>query len=184
MNLLMLVGPSGVGKGTIIRELRKHRSDIWLSVSATTRAARVNEIHGVDYYFLSRTEFERMIEQDELLEWAEYAGNYYGTPKQQVIEQLKLGKLVVLEIELVGARQIKAKLPDVIDVMVLPPSMAELADRLNGRGTENQAERQRRLELAEEELSAQGEFRYHIKNDTVSAAVAQLLPLLPAQSSE
>jgi guanylate kinase len=184
MNLLMLVGPSGVGKGTIIRELRKHRSDIWLSVSATTRAARANETHGVDYFFLSRTEFERMIAKDELLEWAEYAGNYYGTPKQQVMEQLNQGKLVVLEIELAGARQIKAKLPEVIDVMVLPPSLADLADRLNGRGTENEAERRRRLELAEEELAAQGEFRYHIQNDTVSGAVAQLLPLLPAQSSK
>ncbi len=180
----MLVGPSGVGKGTIIKELRRHRSDIWLSISATTRAARVNETHGVDYFFLSRIEFERMIEQNELLEWAEYAGNYYGTPKQPVLDHLAHGELVVLEIELAGARQVKAQLPDVIDVMVLPPSLEALADRLANRGTETVAERQQRLDLAHEELAAQGEFRYFIKNDTVTDAVAELLPLLPAQSSE
>lgn len=184
MKLLMLVGPSGVGKGTIIKELRKYRSDVWVSISATTRAPRVNEAHGIDYFFLTRAEFEQMISADDLLEWAEYAGNYYGTPKQPVLDQLANGKLVILEIELAGARQVKEKLPDVIDVMVLPPSMALLADRLNQRGTESEAEQQQRLELAAAELAAQGEFRFRIQNDTVPGAVAQLLPLLPTQSSE
>ena len=182
MTLLMLVGPSGVGKGTIIKELRKHRSDIWLSVSVTTRAARAAETHGVEYFFISRTEFEQMIEKGELLEWAEYAGNYYGTPKAPVLSQLAQGRLVILEVELAGARQIKAQLPDVIDVMVLPPSIQTLADRLNNRGTESPQEQQNRLEIAEAELAARGEFRFSIQNDTVSGAVAQLLPLLPAQS--
>jgi guanylate kinase len=181
MKLLMLVGPSGVGKGTIVRELRKHRSDLWLSISATTRTARANETHGVDYYFVTRSEFEQMIAADELLEWAEYAGNYYGTPAAPVHDHLKDGDLVVLEIEVAGARQIKQRLPDVLDVMVLPPSLADLQSRLELRGTEGEAARSQRLELAQTELAAAGEFSYCINNDTIESAIGQLLPLLPAQ---
>jgi guanylate kinase len=181
MKLLMLVGPSGVGKGTIIKELKKIRSDIWLSVSATTRAARNGETHGVDYFFVSRAEFERMIQADELLEWAEYAGNYYGTPAQPVQDQLKAGQLVVLEIEVAGARQVKQRLPEAIDVMVLPPSLDALAERLIERGTEDERTRGVRLELANLELAAASEFTHRINNDTVESAISQLLPLLPAQ---
>lgn len=180
MKLLMLVGPSGVGKGTIIKELKKHRDDVWLSVSATTRPARSNEIHGQDYFFLTRSEFEALIEKNELLEWAEYAGNYYGTPKKPIVEHLAKGDLVVLEIELAGARQVKQTMPEVIDVMVIPPSLEELASRLEERGTETQAAIAQRLALAQTELAALNEFRYSIRNDRVSDAIAQLLPLLPA----
>jgi guanylate kinase len=182
MTLLMLVGPSGVGKGTIVKELKQLRSDIWLSVSATTRVARNTETHGVDYFFVSRSDFEEMIRGGELLEWAEYAGNYYGTPRQPVLDQLSAGKLVVLEIEVAGARQIKEQMPEVIDVMVLPPSIETLAHRLEQRGTETQADRADRLAIAQSELAAKGEFRHQISNDTVQDALAQLLPLLPAQS--
>jgi guanylate kinase len=181
MKLLMLVGPSGVGKGTIVRELRKHRSDLWLSISATTRTARVNEVDGVDYYFVTRTEFEQMIATDQLLEWAEYAGNYYGTPRAAVQQHLSQGDLVVLEIEIAGARQIKKRIPEVLDVMVLPPSFADLQSRLEQRGTEGAAARRERLELAEVELAAVGEFSHCINNDTIESAIEQLLLLLPAQ---
>jgi guanylate kinase len=181
MKLLMLVGPSGVGKGTIIKELKKHRSDIWVSVSATTRTARNGETNGVDYFFVSRVEFERMIQADELLEWAEYAGNYYGTPAKPVYAQLQAGQLVVLEIEVAGARQVKLRLPEVIDVMVLPPSLDVLAERLIERGTEDQGAREVRLELANYELAAADEFTHRINNHTIESAIAQLLPLLPAQ---
>lgn len=184
MSLLMLVGPSGVGKGTIVKELKKIRSDVWLSISATTRPPRNGESNGIDYYFLTRPEFEQMIARNELLEWAEYAGNYYGTPISPVKEQLAAGKLVVLEIELAGARQVKHHLPEVIDVMVLPPSMTELAARLVGRGTESEMDREERLRLAEAELAAVKEFRYRITNDTVQRAIDQLLPLLPAQAEK
>lgn len=179
MTLLMLVGPSGVGKGTIVKELAKLRSDLWLSISATTRPARSGEVHGEHYLFITADEFEKMIEEGKFLEWARYAGNYYGTPLQPVLDQLANGKLVVLEIELVGARQVKARLPDVIDVMLLPPSLDELAARLRGRGTEDLSAQTKRLALAEAEIAAAAEFRYVIENDTVSSALEQLLPLLP-----
>lgn len=178
----MLVGPSGVGKGTIVKELLRIRPDAWLSISATTRPPRNGETNGVDYFFLTRSEFEAMIARNEFLEWAEYAGNYYGTPTKPVQDQLVAGKLVVLEIEVAGARQVKQQLPDAIDVMVLPPSMTELAARLVGRGTESETDREQRLRLAEAELAAAREFRFSITNDTVQGAIEQLLPLLPAQA--
>jgi len=181
MTLLMLVGPSGVGKGTIVKELKALRSDVWLSISATTRTPRENEIHGVDYFFVTESEFEQMIKDGELLEWAQYTGNYYGTPKAPVLEKLREGKLVVLEIELAGARQIKTQIPDVIDVMVIPPSLEALAERLTTRGTETPSDREARLAIAQAELAARGEFRFQIENDTVTEAIAQLLPLLPDQ---
>ena len=115
-----------------------------------------------------------------MLEWAEYAGNYYGTPKQPIVEHLAKGDLVVLEIELAGARQVKQTMPEVIDVMVIPPSLEELASRLEERGTETPAAIEQRLALAKTELAASNEFRHRIRNDRVSDAIAQLLPLLPA----
>jgi guanylate kinase len=181
--LLMLVGPSGVGKGSIVSELRKVRSDVWLSVSATTREPRTGEVDGEHYFFVSQAEFDLLIARNDLLEWAEYAGHRYGTPKQEVISKLESGLLVVLEIELAGARQVKKQMPEVLDVMVLPPSISELEARLTNRGTEDPQEVRTRLALASMELGAQGEFSHLIVNDTVSHAMEQLIPLLPPQKS-
>ncbi len=132
--LIVLTGPSGVGKGTLLRSLLKRHPDLYLSISVTTRAPRPGEVHGKDYYFVSRSTFKRMVANGELLEWAEFAGNGYGTPRDPVEEQIRQGKWVILEIELQGARQIRQTFPEALRIFILPPSLPELEYRIRSRG--------------------------------------------------
>lgn len=172
--LIVLTGPSGVGKGTLIRALLARHSDLYLSVSATTRSPRSGEVNGKNYYFLTRADFEKMIQQNELLEWAEYAGNYYGTPRIKVEEKLNQGNTVLLEIEVIGATAIKQIFPDALRIFILPPSLDVLEGRLRGRGTDSDAVIHRRLHRAKEELSMSAEFDHCIVNDDLETALKQL----------
>jgi guanylate kinase len=172
--LIVITGPSGVGKGTIVRSLLKRHPELYLSISATTRKPRPGEIDGKDYYFVSKSQFETMIAQGELLEWAKYADNYYGTPKLRVEEQIKLGKLVLLEIELIGARAIAKIFPDALRIMILPPSLAELERRIRQRGKDSESAIIRRLTRAKEEIAAKQEFDTCIINDDLNATIREI----------
>ncbi|MGB3208379.1 MAG: guanylate kinase, partial [Crinalium sp.] len=172
--LIVLTGPSGVGKGTLLRSLMQSHPELYLSVSATTRAPRPKEINGKNYYFVSRPEFEQMLKADELLEWAEYAGNYYGTPRQQVEEKIKQGKWVILEIELEGARQIAKSFPSALKIFISPPSFAELEKRMRGRGQDAEEAIALRLSHAKTEIAAADEFDLQIINDDFETALHSL----------
>lgn len=172
--LIVLTGPSGVGKGTLVRALRSRYQELYLSVSATTRTPRRGEVDGQDYYFVSRQQFEEMIVADNLLEWAEYTGNYYGTPKLPVQEQIAQGQSVLLEIEVVGARKIKNTFPDALRIFILPPSLTELEKRLRKRGKDSETVIEHRLECAREEIAASSEFDWQIVNDDFATALAEL----------
>ncbi|MUL37628.1 guanylate kinase [Gloeocapsopsis dulcis] len=169
--LIVLTGPSGVGKGTLVRALLQRHPELYFSISVTTRAPRPGEIHGKQYYFVSRSEFQQMIEQNKLLEWAEFAGNYYGTPRDTVLEQISKGKCVLLEIELEGARQICQSFPDAKRIFIMPPSLAELEQRLRGRGQDSPEAIARRLQRAKDEISAASEFDIQIVNDDFDTAL-------------
>ena len=172
--LLVFSGPSGVGKGTVLKEyLDKHPNTVF-SVSATTRKPREGEIHGRHYFFLSREEFDLLVENGGLLEYAQFAGNFYGTPREAVEQNLEKGIDVVLEIEVQGALQVKEKCPDALLVFVMPPSCEELCRRLAGRGTEDAAAVGRRLSSAAREMEAAKHYDYIVVNQTVEDAVDQL----------
>jgi guanylate kinase len=172
--LIVLTGPSGVGKGTLVRSLLERHPELYLSVSATTRTPRPGEVEGRDYYFVNRTEFEAMVKANRLLEWADYAGNYYGTPRSTVEEQIDQGRFVLLEIEVVGARTIQKTFPKALRLFILPPSVLELERRLRGRGKDSEAAIARRLERAKEELSASDEFDRQIVNDDLETALKEI----------
>lgn len=182
--LIVLTGPSGVGKGTLMQLLLQRHPQLYLSISVTTRSPRPGEVHGKQYYFVSREEFQQMVDRDELLEWAEFAGNYYGTPRQAVAEKVNEGKTAILEIELEGARQIRASFPEVLRIFILPPSMQELEQRLRGRGQDSEEAIARRLRRAEAEVNAAGEFDYKVINDNRESALQEIEAILfPASST-
>jgi len=172
--LTVLTGPSGVGKGTLVKLLRERHPDLYLSVSATTRSPRDGEVDGQDYFFVSRDRFMAMAEAGDLLEWAEFAGNCYGTPRQPIVERLARGEQVLLEIELEGARQVKTTFPEAFRVFVLPPSLDELERRLRSRGQDTEAAIERRLARAREEVAAADEFDQQVVNDDLDKALIQL----------
>jgi guanylate kinase len=172
--LIVLTGPSGVGKGTLVRSLLQSHPELYLSVSVTTRSPRPGEINAKHYYFVSREQFEQMIAQQQLLEWAQFAGNCYGTPRQQVEEKIQQGKSVLLEIELEGARQIRTSFPEAMRIFILPPSMQELEQRLRSRGQDSEEAIARRLRRAKEEINAAGEFDFKIVNDNFETALKDI----------
>lgn len=176
--LTVLSGPSGVGKDSVIELIRARSPWVWLSVSATTRPKRDYEIDGVHYHFVDRAEFRRLIEAGELLEWAEFAGNLYGTPREQVEKQLATGRPALLKIDLQGARQVREAMPEARLVFLAPPSVEELKRRLVGRGTEDPETLRLRLEHADEELAAEPEFDVTVVNDSVERAADELVRLL------
>ncbi|MCI4012067.1 guanylate kinase [Brevibacterium sp. ZH18] len=177
--LTVLAGPTAVGKGTISSYIRDHHPEVWFSVSATTRPRRPGEVDGVHYHFISDDEFDSLIARDELLEYAVVHGRHrYGTPSAQVRAKLDEGVPSLLEIDLQGARQVKAKMPDAQFVFLAPPSWEELVSRLTGRGTESAAEQERRLATAKQELAAESEFDVTIVNDHVRTAAEELISLM------
>ncbi len=176
--LIVLTGPSGVGKGTLLSSLLQHHPELVLSVSATTRSPRPGEVEGKSYFFVDREVFQKMIESQELLEWTEYAGNFYGTPSIPVIENIKQGKSVILEIELQGARQIQKNFPNALRIFILPPSTAELEKRLRGRKQDSEEAITKRLKRATEELEAAVEFDIQLVNDNLEDAWQNLEAIL------
>jgi len=178
VRLTVLSGPSGVGKSTVVASLRRHFPQIWVSVSVTTRAPRPGEIDGREYHFVSDSEFDRMVANNELLEWAEFAGHKYGTPKQPVAERLNDGIAVLLEIDLAGARQVRRAVPGAFLVFLAPPSWEELVRRLTSRRTEPAEVIRRRLEVARVELAAEAEFDVTLVNTSVEDVCRRLVALM------
>jgi guanylate kinase len=176
--LTVLTGPSGVGKGTVVQKVRQLHPHVWVSVSCTTRIPRPGERNGVEYRFVTRERFAEMVAAGEMLEHAEFAGNLYGTPRAPVLERLADGVPTLLEIDLQGARQVRAAMPDAQLVFLAPPSWAELERRLTGRGTEPEAVIAARLEQARIELAAAEEFDAVVVNDDVTRAAAELVGLI------
>ena len=179
--LIVFCGPSGVGKGTILQVAKEKNPSIRYSVSATTRNPRQGEVDGENYFFKSVPEFKEMIEKHELVEWVEYCGNYYGTPKKYIEDVLKEGYNVVLEIEVEGAVNIKNMYPDAVTIFVLPPTFEELEKRLQGRGTESNDAIDRRVERAKKELKLVHRFDYIIMNDDLEKAVCDFNSILSAE---
>lgn len=179
--LIVLSGPSGVGKGTVCSALRPRMPELVYSVSATTRNPRAGEVDGVNYFFKTKDEFARMIAEDRLLEHAEYVGNCYGTPRDFVEQTLAGGRDVILEIEVQGALQVKEKFPEGIFVFLLPPSMDELKDRIRGRGTENSDIIDHRMSVAEDEISLMRHYDYAVVNDEIDLACRRIESIIIAE---
>ncbi|MET7292576.1 guanylate kinase [Streptomyces griseoloalbus] len=176
--LTVLSGPSGVGKSTVVAHMRKEHPEVWLSVSATTRKPRPGERDGVHYFFVTDEEMDKLIANGELLEWAEFAGNRYGTPRAAVLDHLEAGVPVLLEIDLQGARQVRESMAEAQLVFLAPPSWEELVRRLTGRGTESPEVIERRLEAAKTELAAEPEFDTTLVNTSVEDVARELLALM------
>lgn len=178
--LTVLSGPSGVGKGTVVANLRRMRPQVWLSVSVTTRSPRPGEVDGREYYFVSDETFDRMVADGQMLEWADFAGSRYGTPREEVVRRLAAGVPVLLEIDIEGARQVRRAVPGALLVFLAPPSWDELVRRLTGRGTESADVIARRLEFAQREIEAGAEFDVTLVNSSVDEVCAQLVALVTA----
>lgn len=179
--LLVISGPSGVGKGTICREYIKNHDDCALSVSATTRSPREGEIHGESYFFMTHDEFRKKIDEGGFLEHAVFCENYYGTPKDAVMRMLENGKNVILEIEVQGALQVRSHYPEAVFIFVIPPSLDELEERLRGRGTETDEVIAKRLDRAKAEFKYIDKYNYVLVNDTVAAATERLQAIITAE---
>ena len=176
--LIIITGPSGVGKGTVVKEILDRDRDIWLSISATTRNPRIGEKDGENYYFITDERFKDMIYKKEFLEWAQFAGNYYGTPLSTVNEKIKKGFIVLLEIEVEGAKQIKEKFPEALSIFLLPPSKKELEKRIRNRGTEKEEEINRRLSRANYEIASSDEFDFVLTNHFVNETVKEIFKII------
>lgn len=181
--LLVVSGPSGCGKGTVCDLLRQRNRELIYSISATTRRSRPEEQDGVNYFFLTQKQFQHQVKADGFLEWAEVFGNLYGTPRRWVEDRLARGRDVLLEIDTQGALQVKASYPAGILLFLLPPSMAELKRRIDGRGTENAAERERRFQAARQEIAQIRNYDYLVVNDEVTQAVLKIEAILLAERS-
>lgn len=179
--LLVLSGPSGAGKGTLLKELKKMNENVLYSISATTRAPRTGEIDGKNYFFKTVEEFQSMIDNSELLEWVKYCDNYYGTPRKYIEECLAAGNDVILEIEVEGAQNIKKKHPECVPVFIVPPSFQELRRRIAGRGTEGAEVINKRLEKAKMELRYIGEYEYVVVNDQIKEAAKKINSIIIAE---
>ncbi len=177
----IISGPSGVGKSTVLRELFKGRDDLYFSISATTREPREGEEDGVHYHFIDVSRFQELIEADALLEYAEYVGNFYGTPKKYVDKAMNDGKDVILDIEVQGALQVCAKRPETVRIFIAPPSWEELEKRLKGRGTDSEEKIQKRLLRAKTELQTADVYDYFVINDTVDRAVREINAIMLAE---
>ena len=182
--LLVVSGPSGAGKGTICKALLNKNDQIKLSVSATTRKPRNGEVHGVNYFFIEKEEFAKMIENGEFLEYAQIYDNFYGTPKAAIIECLEKGQDVILEIEMQGARQIKEVYPEGVFIFVLPPSLEELKSRIVGRGTETQEEIEKRFSCAFEEINQIVNYDYFIVNEDIEKSVSDVEAIICAEKNK
>jgi guanylate kinase len=178
--LTVLSGPSAVGKSTVVEAIRRHNPEVWLSISVTTRRPRPGEVHGREYYFVTEEEFKEMAAAGELLEWARYTGNFYGTLRVPVAERVEAGIPSLLEVDVVGARQVRAAVPGALLVFLAPPSWDELVRRLTGRGTESADVIGQRLEAAKVELQAENEFDVTLVNTSVKDVCAQLVALMMA----
>jgi len=182
--LFILSGPSGVGKGTLLKRILKSRPNAWLSVSATTRSPRPAEVEGVHYHFVSSQQFEEWIENDGLLEWAKvHAGKYYGTPLQPVQQQLDLGNSVFLEIDTQGAFQVMKAVPEAVSIFISPPSIEVLEQRLTERGTESAEQIAGRIALAEHEIAQQMRYNYQLVNDDLDDATKELCRIVSAEEA-
>ena len=177
-------GPSGAGKNSLLARVLPRIPDLKYSVSVTTRPARSGEVHGVNYFFVNDTEFQQLIDRGELLEWAEFAGYRYGTPRGFVLDAIEQGLTVITDIDIKGARQIKKNLPEAVFVFLLPPSEAELRRRLLGRGTESEESIRRRMEIAAEEMKAVVDYDYWIMNEDLDEAAAVLEAIITAEQAK
>ncbi|MEN6430538.1 MAG: guanylate kinase [Coriobacteriales bacterium] len=176
--LVIISGPSGAGKGTLVDRLVSRVPGVWVSVSATTRRPRPNEVHGRDYYFMSPEEFQSLIDDGDFLEWAEVHGNRYGTLKSMVAEKMDEGRLVVLEIDPQGARQVKAAIPDAVLVFIVAPSFQELERRIRERGAETEEQVRARLATAEREMELVGTYDFVVQNDDIARATDELVGIV------
>ncbi len=183
-NLFVISGPSGAGKGTLVARLIDVVPDSWVSISATTRAPRPGEVDGVHYHFMSVSDFKALVAQDGFLEWAEVHGNYYGTPLAPIKEQVKLGRQVILEIDVQGALQVRKRLPEAHLIFIEPPSMAELERRLRGRGTETEDVIAMRMENAKVELSLKMEYDIQLMNDDLDESLNELVGIVDSYAQQ
>ena len=176
--LIIITGPSGVGKGTVVKEILEKNNTFWLSISATTREPRIGERDGQEYYFLTKQKFREMISGGLFLEWAEFAGNLYGTLEESVTKKINIGSIVILEIEVEGARQVREKYPNNLSIFLLPPSKKELEKRIRNRETDNEESILRRLKRAEFEIDSSKDFDFAITNQNLDETVEEILELI------